>query len=127
MCPMLCNSQDPAVEWRWLTKCCWDGLRGEEGFDTQARTSTGEGDNYPNLKVTILHQIPWEAVASAGRCKAGYPQEAAAFPCKCSAPLVGFFRCWCFDQRKHLGCSPVGARGFLCTPQRASRASRGLH
>lgn len=64
---------------------------GRGGFDTQARTSTGEGDNYPNLKVTILHQIPWEAAASAERCKAGYPQEAAAFPCKCSAPLVGFF------------------------------------
>lgn len=48
--------------------------------------------------------------------------------CVSAAPLWwGFFGCWCFDQRKGLGCSPIGATGFLCTPQRASRASRGLH
>lgn len=64
-----------------------EGEGGHPGRDN----SIGEGDNYPNLKVTILHQITQEAVASAGRCKAGCPQEAAAFLCKCSASLMEFF------------------------------------
>lgn len=65
---------------------------GRGGFDTQARTSTGEGDNYPNLKVTILHQIPWEAVASAERgARLGILRRQLLFPVSAVPPWWVFF------------------------------------
>lgn len=39
------------------------------------------------------------------------------FPVSIKPLWLLFLGCWCFDQRKHLGCSPIGARGFSVLPE----------
>lgn len=91
MCPMLCNSQDPAVEWRWLAKCCWDGLRGEEGLTPRPGQALGKVIIIPTWRSQSCTRFPGRLLPQQGGARLGILRRQLLFPVSAVPPWWVFF------------------------------------